>query len=372
MAVMVGGGRITHPPVVACLADEITQACVGLLDRKICGVEFEFAVVEDRLVCQEFVVSPDSTAVFRWAGTSAADADRRRFVTEAGQHLLHDERVFPVVADVVPVEQPVIRAGEQLIEANPVLQDTLGALVEHELHVVVHGEEVHLVLTGENWCRWLSVHPMACCRRVQLVEHQLGRQQQPPPDRRLRPVQIDPNLIGHRLGPPSVGTRGSGHAGEPSRCCRPSDVRDAEHAPRRPHSAGCGIASARPLLVVAAGGDAGAVGAERHAEHSAGVAGQRVADRLTGGRVPQPHRVVGTAGGDVGAVGAERTLHTMPVWPVSGAPTGCPVAGVPQPHRLVETAGGDAGALGVDTAWLGEKLTPFVTCGRLGGPEGMG
>ena len=40
----------------------------------------------------------------------------------------------------------------------------------------------------------------------------------------------------------------------------------------------------------------GAVGAERHTEHPAGVAGQRVADRVAGCRVPHPHRSVGTAG----------------------------------------------------------------------------
>jgi hypothetical protein len=36
------------------------------------------------------------------------------------------------------------------------------------------------------------------------------------------------------------------------------------------------------------------------------VAGERVADRFSGGRVPQPHRVVPTAGGDPVPVGAKR------------------------------------------------------------------
>ena len=58
-----------------------------------------------------------------------------------------------------------------------------------------------------------------------------------------------------------------------------------------------------------------------------GVPGQRLADGLAGGRVPHPHRVVGTAGDDPRAVGAERHARTpRPVCPVSGWPTGRPVA----------------------------------------------
>ena len=40
------------------------------------------------------------------------------------------------------------------------------------------------------------------------------------------------------------------------------------------------------------------VGAERHAGHRVGVAGQRLADRLAGVGVPQPHRLVVAAGDD--------------------------------------------------------------------------
>ena len=145
-------------------------------------------------------------------------------------------------------------------------------------------------------------------------------------------------------------------------------------------------------LVPAAGGDALAVGAERHAGHPVGVAGERRADRLAGGRVPQPHRLVDAAGGEPLAVGAERhaghrvgvalqrradragrwrrptpapscrqlpetmrlpsglnaTLATAPVWPVSGGPIGWPVVGVPHPHRLVAAAGDDPLAVGAE------------------------
>ena len=48
----------------------------------------------------------------------------------------------------------------------------------------------------------------------------------------------------------------------------------------------------RTVPSAAGGGEPGAVGAERHRGHGAGVAGERVADRPAGGRVPQPHRLV--------------------------------------------------------------------------------
>ena len=56
-----------------------------------------------------------------------------------------------------------------------------------------------------------------------------------------------------------------------------------------------------------------AVGAERHAPHAFCVPGHWLADRLAGGRVPQPHGGVGTAGDDPLAVGAERHApHGLP------------------------------------------------------------
>jgi hypothetical protein len=96
------------------------------------------------------------------------------------------------------------------------------------------------------------------------------------------------------------------------------------------------------------GGEAGAVGAERHAVHRAGVAGERVADGLSGGRIPQPHRVVPTAGGEAGAVGAER--HTGHQAGVAGQRLADRLAGVrvPQPHRVVVAAGGEVGAVGAE------------------------
>ena len=62
--------------------------------------------------------------------------------------------------------------------------------------------------------------------------------------------------------------------------------------------------------VPTAGDDPVPVGAERHAEHLGRVAGQRGADGLAGGRVPHPHGAVwvAPAGDDPLAVGAER--HT--------------------------------------------------------------
>ena len=78
------------------------------------------------------------------------------------------------------------------------------------------------------------------------------------------------------------------------------------------------------------------------------VAGERLADGLAGGRVPQPHGVVATAGGDARAVGAERHAVTTSVWPVSGCADGLAGGRVPQPHGVVGTAGGDPRAVGAE------------------------
>ena len=79
-------------------------------------------------------------------------------------------------------------------------------------------------------------------------------------------------------------------------------------------------------LVVAAGDNAGAIGAERH------TASPRRCGRSaspTGRRWPASHTrtvLVVAAGDNAGAIGAERhTAVTPSVWPVSGARTGSPV-----------------------------------------------
>ena len=64
----------------------------------------------------------------------------------------------------------------------------------------------------------------------------------------------------------------------------------------------------RTVLSSLARGQPVPVGAERHTAHRAGVAGERVAERLAGVGVPQPHRVVVAGGGQPVPVGAER--HT--------------------------------------------------------------
>ena len=62
----------------------------------------------------------------------------------------------------------------------------------------------------------------------------------------------------------------------------------------------------RTRLVATAGDDAVPVGAERHAPHLVRVAGERLADGLTGVGVPQPHGLVFIGGDDAVPVGAER------------------------------------------------------------------
>ena len=91
-------------------------------------------------------------------------------------------------------------------------------------------------------------------------------------------------------------------------------------------------------VVVTAGGDPLALGAERHAPHDVLVAGHRLADGLAGVGVPQPYGVVVTAGGDPVAVGAE--CHAVHHVLVAGhrLADGLAGVGVPQPYPAPGTA----------------------------------
>ena len=87
------------------------------------------------------------------------------------------------------------------------------------------------------------------------------------------------------------------------------------------------------------------VGAERHADHRVGVAGQRL--RRSGWPVSASHsRTVLSALPETMRLpsGLNATLYTASVWPVSGCADGLAGVGVPQPHRVVAAAGDDARA----------------------------
>ena len=115
--------------------------------------------------------------------------------------------------------------------------------------------------------------------------------------------------------------------------------------------------------------------------HRVGVAGQRVADGLAGGRVPQPHRVVVAAGGDARAVGAERhAVHRARCGRSAAAPTGWPVAAshsrtvlssLPEASRLPSglnatliTASGVPGRAAGRRAGRCPRPTPAPSCRR--------
>ena len=144
-------------------------------------------------------------------------------------------------------------------------------------------------------------------------------------------------------------------------------------------------------LVVAAGDDALAVGAERHTEHRVGVAGERLADRLAGVRVPQPHRVVVLPETMRCPSGLNATLDTRSVWPVSGWPIGWPVSAshsrtvlsrLPETIRLpsglnatLVTGSGVAGQRRADRAGRCPRPTAAPSCRhcrrRCGRPSGL-
>ena len=102
-------------------------------------------------------------------------------------------------------------------------------------------------------------------------------------------------------------------------------------------------------VVVTAGGDPRAVGAERHADHRVRVAGQRLADRV--GRCRASHsRTVLSSLPEAMRVpsGLNATLSPRPCGRSAAAPIGLAGVRVPQPHRVVVAAGGDARAVGAE------------------------
>src|SRR3569833_529892 len=86
-------------------------------------------------------------------------------------------------------------------------------------------------------------------------------------------------------------------------------------------------------------------GGEHHRVHGAGVPGEHLPVRATGGDVPEPRRLVRARRGEQAPVRAER--HVVDRSRVTGQ--GCTVRlasrGVPQPYGLVGTRGGDQPAV---------------------------
>ena len=119
--------------------------------------------------------------------------------------------------------------------------------------------------------------------------------------------------------------------------------------------------------VVAGGGQPVPVGAERHTEHRAGVAGERVADGWPVVGVPQPHRAVGAGRGQPVPVRAER--HTGHRAGVAGERVADRLAGVgvPQPHRVVAAAGGQPVPVGAERHTRAPRR-----CGRSAGRRSAG
>ena len=139
---------------------------------------------------RQFVVPSDSAAILRRTSHPAAEAaNRRRTLVE---HFLDLERVVPAVTEVVDVPDGVALRTDQLVEAYVVLQHALLAFVDIEggekvwRSIVPAGAEAVQVAVGPAH-RGLDrvVHP---------GEGQVARQVEPPPDRRLRADQIQPQL----------------------------------------------------------------------------------------------------------------------------------------------------------------------------------
>ncbi len=112
---------------------------------------------------------------------------------------------------------------------------------------------------------------------------------------------------------------------------------------------GVGVTSPQvQSVVLTAGDDPVALGAERQAVERVRVAGQRRAGLVAGARVPDPRRAVGPAGDDPLAVRTERQAAER--FRVAGKRRATLVAGarVPHPRRSGGAAGDDRLAGGVD------------------------
>ena len=95
-------------------------------------------------------------------------------------------------------------------------------------------------------------------------------------------------------------------------------------------------------VIVAAAGQGLAVGAERHRPDGAGVAGEGAADRVAGGHVPQPHRAIVAAAGQGLAVRAERHREDRAGVAGEGVPDLVAGGHIPQPHRAIASVVGTA------------------------------
>jgi hypothetical protein len=139
----------------------------------------------------------DATAVLRWSRSIPIEADRRRHVRSVREHGLEDDRVLPVVAEVVAVEQGVARIDQQFVELDLVLgHPGLVAVLSHVRAQVVLGEWIVIAWPASELVQ-MAVGPAD--RRldhlVHLVEKQLRGQLDPPPELRCGVVEVDADSV---------------------------------------------------------------------------------------------------------------------------------------------------------------------------------
>jgi hypothetical protein len=139
-----------------------------------------------------------AAAVLGRAGSTPRGADCPYGRLNPWQDRLQLDRVLPVVAEVVVVEQPVARLDEHFVQADVILGNARLPFVNVEGTQVVLGVPAPEVGPGAEPVQ-VTVGPTEgrLDDVVKVVEEQVGRKLQTAPDGRRGPLQVDANLISH-------------------------------------------------------------------------------------------------------------------------------------------------------------------------------
>jgi len=116
--------------------------------------------------------------------------------------------VLPVVTEVVIVEQLVAGIGQHLIQAHVFLGNSRLAVFHLKRAQVVLGLGAVMPRTGAELMQ-VTVGPAErhLDDLMDLVEKQIRRQLEPAPQRRLRPVEVNPDAVSDHFAAPSPPAR---------------------------------------------------------------------------------------------------------------------------------------------------------------------
>ncbi len=143
---------------------------------------------------QQVAVTPDATDILGRAGAAPRQARGCGVTLRPGPDRLQLDGVPPAVTEVVLVEEPIALLGDGLVESDRPLGGALQALglvvgrQERLCHPILHFRPHHEVVQMRVGPPHRHLQDV-----VQLRQFQVAGQPKTPPDRRLRPVQVDPH-----------------------------------------------------------------------------------------------------------------------------------------------------------------------------------